>query len=85
MVKEIYFDIDFNYRIIARSSTRSGKTLGLSRRLEVSQSYRCKLRYEVMQMCGALNNYYYEGAEYNDNCYYNKVLVNINIEVLINC
>ena len=36
-----------------------------------------------MQMCGALNNYY-EGAEYNDNCYYNKVLVNINIEVLIN-
>ena len=35
-------------------------------------------------MCGALNNYY-EGAEYNDNCYYNKVLVNINIEVLINC
>ena len=34
-------------------------------------------------MCGALNNY--EGAEYNDNCYYNKVLVNINIEVLINC
>lgn len=64
MVKEIYFDIDFNYRIIARSSTRSGKTLGLSRRLEVSQSYRCKLRYEVMQMCGALNNY--EDAEYNN-------------------
>ena len=36
-----------------------------------------------MQMCGALNNYY-EGAEYNDNCYYNKVLVNINVEVLMN-
>ena len=77
MDKEIYFDIDFNYRIIARSSTRSGKTLGLSRRLEVSQSYRCKLRYEVMQMCGALNNYY-EGAEYS-----NELLVNINVEVLI--
>ena len=78
MVKEIYFDIDFNYRIIARSSTRSGKTLGLSRRLEVSQSYRCKLRYEVMQMCGALNNYRNEGAEYS-----NELLVNINVEVLI--
>ena len=43
-----------------------------------------------MQMCGALNNYY-EGAEYNnellvinsDDCYYGKVLVNINVEVLI--